>query len=137
MHDRFSEALAHTDHVANHGGMDASSSPCRRLRGVIWSLALALVVIGTIGDLVDAPADGLSAWDWVRAAALAGVLLSLGVLLLLRVRRRSTAIDRGAVDLARVRDAQEREGRVAAVREVRRQDPALSLVEATRLVDAL
>lgn len=45
---------------------------------VLWSLALAVVIIGEVEDLVHASAEGFSAWDWVLAVCLVVLLVSIG-----------------------------------------------------------
>ena len=65
----------------------------------------------------------------------AGALLVL--LLLPTVNRRRPTPDQVSVDLDQTRLIREQQGRVAAVRDIHRQDTELSLVEATRTVDTL
>ncbi len=71
--------------------------------------------------------------------ALILAVCALLVLLLLptaKARQQATA-EQGSVDFDQTRTVRERKGRIAAVRDIRHQDPALSLVEATHSVDAL
>lgn len=65
-----------------------------------------------------------------------GALLVLLLLPTTRARQQATA-EQGSIDFDRTRAVREQKGRIAAVRDIRHQDPALSLVEATHSVDTL
>lgn len=119
-------------------GMNTRNLTWRRTGCVLWSIVIVVVIISEVERFADASAEGFSARDWVSAVALAGLFFCIGSLVVLRVReRRIVANEQRSVDFDRVRVVRERDGRVPAVRELRRQDPALSLAEANRTVDAL